>query len=154
MNKILLSLLFLSIGLWAIDVPIDEVEKRSFSEIISVNSKIIQLPSSKSLVMAGKGGKITEYLVKEGDKLKKGQAVARVSVITPIELSINITPLKAELKALEKRLEIANKNYNMVNKLYNIGVESEQNLNLQEEEKFTIISEIEVVRAKLESLEI
>ena len=153
MNKILISILFLSIGLWAIDVPIDEVEKRSFSETISVNSKIIQLSSSKSLVMASKGGKITKYLVKEGEKVKKGQAVARVSVITPIELSINIRPLKAELKALKKRLKIAKKNYNMVKKLYNIGLESEQKLNVQEEEKVSISSEIEIVKAKISTLE-
>ena len=153
MNKILVSVLFLTIGLWAINIPIAEVEKRSFSEIISVNSKIIQLSSSKSLVMASKGGKITKYLVKEGDKVKKGQAVARVSIITPIELSINIRPLKAELKALKKRLKIANKNYNMVKKLYNIGLESEQKLNVQEEEKLSISSEIEIVKAKISTLE-
>ena len=154
MNKILISILFLTVGLWAIDVPIDEVEKRVFSETISVNSKIIQLSSSKSLVMAGKGGKITKYLVKEGDKIKKGQAVARVSVITPIELSINIRPLKAELKTLKKRLRIAKKNYNMVKKLYNIGLESEQNLNIQEEEKLAISSEIEIIKAKISTLEL
>lgn len=154
MNKILISILFLTVGLWAIDVPIDEVEKRVFSETISVNSKIIQLSSSKSLVMAGKGGKITKYLVKEGDKIKKGQAVARVSVITPIELSINIRPLKAELKTLKKRLRIAKKNYNMVKKLYNIGLESEQNLNIQEEEKLSISSEIEIIKAKISTLEL
>jgi len=56
------------------------------------------------------------------------------------------------LKALGKRLNLANRNYNMVKRLYNKGLESRQNLNKQEEESADIISQIEVVKAKLVSL--
>jgi len=102
--------------------------------------------------MAERGGKITKYLVKEGDSVKKGQVVALVSIVTPLELTINIAPLKAELTALRKRLSLANNNYEMVQKLYNRGLESRQNLNKQEEERAMILSDIEVVKAKLASL--
>jgi multidrug efflux pump subunit AcrA (membrane-fusion protein) len=72
--------------------------------------------------------------------------------VTPLELTINIAPLKAELTALKKRLSLANNNYEMVQKLYNRGLESQQNLNKQEEERAMILSDIEVVKAKLASL--
>jgi len=151
-NKTLITSLLLATSLWAIDVPIEEVKERTFSKKVSLNSKIVQLSSSKSLVMAERGGKITKYLVKEGDSVKKGQVVALVSIVTPLELTINIAPLKAELTALKKRLNLANNNYEMVQKLYNRGLESQQNLNKQEEERATILSDIEVVKAKLASL--
>ena len=160
-NKILGTLLLINF-LWAIEIPIDEVKKHIFSETISVNSKIIQLPSSKSLVMAEMGGKITKYLVKEGSKVKKGQAVSLVSFSSSLESfmqrslenSLKVAPLKAELKALRKRLTIANKNYALVRKLYDAGVESRQNMNRQEEEKITLVSEIEVLKVKLSTLKI
>ncbi len=156
MNKTLISVVLLTLGLWAIDVPIDEVEKEMFSKSISVNSKIVQLSSSKSLVMAHLGGKITKYLVKEGDKVKKGQAVAHVSFTTSLETSLQnstqITPLETELRALRKQLKIVNKNYVMIKDLYNKGLESRQNLNRQEEEKGAIIADIEVVKSKLKVL--
>jgi len=152
-NRTLITLLLLATSLWAVDIPIDNVKKRTFSENISLNSKIVQLSSSKSLVMAEMGGKITKYLVKEGDRVKKGQVVAWISVIAPLELTINIAPLKAELRELKKQLNLANRNYDMVRKLYNRGLESRQNLNKQEEESGYIISQIEVIKAKLASLD-
>jgi len=154
MTKYLITFLLTINSIWAIDVPIDEVEKQIFQEEIKVNSKIIQLSSSKSLVMAELGGKIVKYLVKKGDRVKKGKALALISLTSTREISLQIEPLRVELKELQNRLSLSNNNYEMVKKLYLIGVESQQNMNIQEEERAKIISEIEVVKAKLSSLNI
>jgi biotin carboxyl carrier protein len=128
--------------LFAFDVPIDEVEKRTFSESISTNSQVVQLSSAKSSLMARLGGKILNYHIKEGDSVKKGQLIA---TIDSLDLASQIT----ELKGLKKQLTVVQKNYNITNKLYKIGVESLQKLNLQAEEKMVITNQIEAIKSKL-----
>jgi len=128
--------------LFALDVPIDEVEKRTFKETITTNSQVVQLSSAKSTIMARLGGKIIHYKIKEGDTLKKGQAIATIE-------SVELASQLAELKGLKKELSITNKNYQMVKKLYNIGVESKQNLNKQEEERAKITSQIDIIKSRL-----
>ena len=142
MNRYIVGSILLINTLFALDVPIDEVEKRTFKESITTNSQVVQLSSSKSTLMARLGGKIINYKIKEGDTIKKGQPIATVE-------SLELASQLAELKGLKKELSITNKNYQMVKKLYSIGVESKQNLNIQEEERIKIISQIEIIKSRL-----
>jgi hypothetical protein len=128
--------------LFAVDVSIDEVEKRVFSQSIEVNSQVIQLPSAKEQINAQMGGKVVRYTVKEGDMVQEGQVVAE---IRSLELASYIT----EIKGLEEQLYLSEKNYKITKKLYNIGVESLQNLNRQEEERGLILSQINTLKSKL-----
>ena len=123
-------------------MPIDEVEKRTFSESISTNSQVVQLSSAKSSLMARLGGKILNYHIKEGDSVKKGQLIATID-------SLELASLITELEGLKKQLTVVQKNYNITNKLYKIGVESLQKLNLQAEEKMVITNQIEAIKSKL-----
>jgi biotin carboxyl carrier protein len=141
-SKKLIGTILLSNSLWAVDVPIDEVKKRIFSESITTNSQVVQLSSDTSTVMARWGGKIISYHLKEGDKIKNGQLVATIE-------SIELTSQIAKLKALKHQLSVINKNYEMIKKLYNIGLESLQKLNQQEEEYTLILSEIEIIKSQL-----
>ena len=141
-SKIIFTSLVLFNTLFALDVPIDEVEKRTFKESITTNSQVVQLSSAKSTLMARLGGKIVHYNIKEGDTIKKGQTIATVE-------SLELSSQLAELKGLKIELSITNKNYKMVKKLYNIGVESKQNLNIQEEERTKIISQIDIIKSRL-----
>ncbi len=145
MNKILLTSLLLAQSLWALDVPIDEVEKRVFKESITVNSKIVQLSSAKESVMARVGGKVKNYLVKQGERVKRGQAIA---VIESLELS----KLSSELKLLQKQLVVHNKNYKILKKLYNSGLESLEKVNREERERDETASKIESIKAQLKLL--
>jgi multidrug efflux pump subunit AcrA (membrane-fusion protein) len=144
-NRYLVGTVLLINTLFALDIPIDEVERRTFSESISTNSQVVQLSSSKSTLMARLGGKVINYKVKEGDSIKKGQLVAIIE-------SLELTSQLAKIKGLRKQLSISNKNYKMVKKLYNIGVESLQNLNSQEEERTQLLSQIEVIKSRLSSV--
>ena len=145
MSKSLLGLVILMNILWGIDVPIDEVEKKIFNEKIKVNSQIIQLNSAKEHIMARMGGKLVRYLVKQGNKIRKGQAIAVVE-------SLELASLASELKSFRRQLSISNKNYKMVKKLYHSGLESQQNLNRQEEERAIILSKIENIKSQLSLL--
>ncbi|CAA6803825.1 MAG: heavy metal efflux pump, CzcB family [uncultured Sulfurovum sp.] len=135
-------MLFIAELLLGMDVPIDEVEKQLFKNEISVNSKIVQLSSAKEQVMARMGGKISTYLVKQGQSVKKGQAIAKID-------SLELSRLFSELKLLRKQLLVHQKNYNIIRKLYNSGLESMQNLNQEQREKDETASKIESIKAQL-----
>ncbi|MCK5854720.1 MAG: HlyD family efflux transporter periplasmic adaptor subunit [Sulfurovaceae bacterium] len=142
-NIIKLIILCSSLSLGAVKIPIDEVEKRNFSESIAVNSQVVQLPSAKEQINAQRGGKVVKYFVKEGDRVQKGKLVAEIK---SLDLAVNI----AEIKALKRQLRLVNKNYELLKKLYDIGVESEQKLNRQEEEQGVILSKIDILQSSLD----
>jgi len=144
MNKIIGSLI-LAQSLWAVDVPIDEVEKQIFKQTITVNSKIVQLSSAKESVMARLGGRVTNFLVKQGEHVKRGQALATVE-------SLELSKLASELKLLRKQLLVHNKNYKILNNLYNTGLESLEKVNREERERDETASKIETIKAQLRLL--
>ena len=141
-NKYVLASLLLVNTLFALEVPIDEVEKRTFNESIVTNSQVVQLSSAKSILMARLGGKVIAYHVKEGERIKKGQHVATIE-------SLALTSQLSELKGLKTQLRVGQKNYEMTKKLYDIGVESLLKLNQQEEERTVLTSQIEKIESTL-----
>jgi len=142
-----MSSLLLVHTLFAIDLPIEEVEKRVFQENITVNSKIVQLSSAKEHIMARVGGKITKYLVSQGQHVKKGQAIAKIE-------SLEISKLSSELRLLQKQLIVHNKNYKILKNLYDTGLESMQNVNREERERDETSSQIETIKAQLKMLNV
>jgi len=145
MNKTIISSLLLAQSLWALDVPIDEVEKQVFKETITVNSKIVQLSSAKENIMARLGGQVVKYLVQQGQSVKRGQAIA---VIESLELS----KLSSELKLLRKQLVVHNKNYKILQSLFTKGLESMEKVNREERERDETASKIESIKSQLSML--
>ncbi len=145
MNRVLLVSLILAQSLWALDVPIDKVEKHVFKEIVTVNSKIVQFSSAKENVMARVGGKVTKYLVQQGQSVKKGQAIATIE-------SLELLKLSSELKLLRKQLLIHNKNYKILKNLYNSGLESLEKVNREQKEHDESASKIESIKVQLRLL--
>ena len=145
MNKIIISSLLLAQSLWALDVPIDEVEKQVFKETITVNSKIVQLSSAKENIMARLGGQVMKYLVKQGQSVKRGQAIALIE-------SLELSKLSSELKLLRKQLVIHNKNYKILKSLFNKGLESMEKVNREERERDETASKIESIKSQLSML--
>lgn len=128
--------------IWGTEIPISEVEKRSFSKSITISSQVVQLSSSKSSLMARLGGRVIQYHIREGEKIKANQLIATIE-------SLELTSLSAKLEGLEKERTISEKNYAITQKLYKVGAESLHNLNLQEEEKNRINSQIVSIKSKL-----
>jgi len=145
MNRKIVGALLLAQALWGLEVPIDEVEKQIFKENIRVNSKIVQLRSAKESVMARVGGKVIKYLVKQGESVKRGDAIALIE-------SLELSKLSSKLKLLRKQLVIHNRNYKIIKNLYNTGLESLEKLNREERERDQTVSEIESIKAQLRLL--
>jgi biotin carboxyl carrier protein len=145
MNRKIVGALLLAQVLWGLEVPIDEVEKQIFKENIRVNSKIVQLRSAKESVMARVGGKVIKYLVKQGESVKRGDAIALIE-------SLELSKLSSKLKLLRKQLVIHNRNYKILKNLYNTGLESLEKLNREERERDQTVSEIESIKAQLRLL--
>jgi len=145
MNRKIVGALLLAQALWGLEVPIDEVEKQIFKENIRVNSKIVQLRSAKESVMARVGGKVIKYLVKQGQRVKRGDAIALIE-------SLELSKLSSKLKLLRKQLVIHNRNYKIIKNLYNTGLESLEKLNREERERDQTVSEIESIKAQLRLL--
>ncbi len=144
-RKLAVVLLLLLQTLWGLDVPIDKVEKKNFQDAITVNSKIVQLSSAKESIMARVGGRVVKYLVKQGQSVKRGQAIA---IIESLELS----KLSSELKLLRKQLSIHNKNYKILKKLYNQGLESLERVNREQRERDEVLSQIDTIKTQLKIL--
>jgi len=145
MNRKIVGALLLAQALWGLEVPIDEVEKQIFKENIRVNSKIVQLRSAKESVMARVGGKVINYLVKQGESVNRGDAIALIE-------SLELSKLSSKLKLLRKQLVIHNRNYKIIKNLYNTGLESLEKLNREERERDQTVSEIESIKAQLRLL--
>ena len=145
MSRKIAGVLLLAQSLWGLDVPIDKVERQLFEESITVNSKIVQLSSAKESVMARVGGRVVKYLVKQGESVKRGQAIA---IIESLELS----KLSSELKLLRKQLAIHNKNYKILKNLSNQGLESLERVNREQRERDEVLSQIESIKSQLRLL--
>jgi len=142
MNKRIISSLLLAQSLWALDVPIDEVEKQVFKETITVNSKIVQLSSAKENIMARLGGQVVKYLVQQGQSVKRGQAIALIK-------SLELSKLSSELRLLRKQLVVHNKNYKILKSLFTKGLESMEKVNREERERDETASKIESIKSQL-----
>ena len=145
MSRKIAGVLLLVQSLWGLDVPIDEVERQLFEDTITVNSKIVQLSSAKESVMARVGGRVVKYLVKQGQSVNRGQAIA---IIESLELS----KLSSELKLLRKQLAIHNKNYKILKNLYNQGLESLERVNREQRERDEVLSQIDSIKTQLNLL--
>jgi len=142
MSRYLFMLMLMLVNLWGLDVPTAEVKKRVFKDIVKLNAQIIQRSNAKESVMARLGGKVKRYYVQEGQKIKKGQKVARIE-------SLELSALSSKLKLLRKQLRIHNKNYKMLQKLYADGLEIAQNVNKEQRERDETASQIESVKHQL-----
>lgn len=142
MSKYLLGVVLLVGNLWGLDVPIDVIEKHIFKDIIEVNSQIVQRSNAKESVMARLGGKVKKYFVQEGQKVKIGQKIAIIE-------SLKLSSLSSKLKLLRQQSLIHNKNYKMLKNLYNLGLETAQNVNKEQQERDETTSQIESVKQQL-----
>ena len=145
MNRKLAGVLLLIQSLCGLEVPIDKIEKQLFEDTITLNSKIVQLRSAKESVMARLGGRVIKYLVKQGQNIKRGQAIATIE-------SLELSKLSSELKLLRKQLAIHNKNYRILKNLYNQGLESLERVNREQRERDEVLSQMESIKSQLKLL--
>ena len=143
----LIVLIFLSISLFARDIPLAHVETREFSTYLELNSKIVQLSNSKQSISSLLSGHVKKYYVAQASKVKSGQKVALID-------SFELSKITSEYVALKKQLQVVKDNYNSTKKLFDKGMASKKDLNEQLIQKNSSFSNFKSLESKLKTLDI
>lgn len=145
MKKLLLISCIAVINLFALDIPIEKTELKTFGKSINVNSQIIQLSSSKQSVTTLLDGRIAEYFIKPGQKIQKGEKVALIE-------SISLSQMSAEYLSLEEQYKSFLNNYNSNVKLEKKGIISLKELNDANIQRNEILSKLNTLKSQLKTL--
>lgn len=127
------------------DIPKEHVKKHKFGNSLELNAKVVQLSNAKQSIMSQVSGHIEEYYVHPAQKVKKGNKLARIK-------SILLSKMTSEFISLQEQFKAVNENYNATKKLYNKGMSSMKDLNLQSVEKNAMLSKINALSSQLETL--
>ncbi len=140
------SLIFINCA-FSNEIKVENAQIRKFGKSVELNSKVIQLPSSKQSLMALLDGKIVKYYVKEGDIVKKGDKLALIQSIELSKMSAEYLSLKEQLKSIEE-------NYEGSLALNKKDIISKQELNLQNIQRKDISAKLETIISQLKTLDI
>ncbi len=147
MIKIVISsLIFFNLA-FSSEIKLENAEIREFGKTVELNSKVIQLPSSKQSLMALLDGRIVKYYVKEGDLVKKGDKIALIQ-------SIELSKMSAEYLALKEQLKSIEENYDGNLILNKKDIVSKQELNLVNIQRKDIYAKLETITSQLKTLDI
>ena len=147
MIKIVISsLIFFNLA-FSSEIKLENAEIREFGKTVELNSKVIQLPSSKQSLMALLDGRIVKYYVKEGDLVKKGDKIALIQ-------SIELSKMSAEYLALKEQLKSIEENYDGNLILNKKDIVSKQELNLLNIQRKDIYAKLETITSQLKTLDI
>lgn len=145
MNKVFIFSLWITASLLAVDIPTEHAKMRSFGQSIELNAKVIQLSNAQQAVMSLVSGHIEKYYVGPGEKVKTGQKIALIESIMLSKMTADYISLKEQFIALEN-------NYKATKRLYDKGMTSMQELNLQSIQRNAMSAQISALKSQLETL--
>ena len=145
-----LRILFISLlmqinSLYAFDIPIEKVQKRTFGEKVTVNAKIVQLSNAQQLVTSLLSGHVERYFVQSGESVSNGDKIALIN-------SIELSKMTADYISLNNQYRGLRKNYDAVKNLYDKGMTSLHNLNIKNIEKNEMYAKIQTLDSQLGTL--
>lgn len=143
MSKFLPMIIFLYTSLCGVDIPLQKAQTRQFYEFVELNSKVIQLSNAKQSIMSLVDGHIEKYFVEVGSKIKESQPIAQIH-------SAALSEITSEYLTTKEKLKVSNENYDISKKLYDKGMLSKQELNLQTLETNTLQSNIQKLTSQLD----
>jgi RND family efflux transporter MFP subunit len=143
---IFLTILMLSPS-WADEIKISHTKHKKLGKILEANAKIIQLSNQKQQIVSRLGGHLAEYFVKSGQRVKKGDKIAKIK-------SLELSNMSASYFSLKKRLKVARQRVNNANKLYKKGLVSLQELSSEELALSNIEAKLNGLKSQLNSLDI
>jgi biotin carboxyl carrier protein len=146
MIKIIL-LILTALILNANNIKISHATYSTFGDVISVNAKIIQLSNQKQQIVSRLGGHLEDYFVQVGDRIKRGDKIAKIESLELSRMTSSFISLKKELKLSQNRLFNAQK-------LYKKGLTSMQDVSLEKIRLSEIESKINTLKSQLSSLDI
>ena len=145
MSKILILSLWVTTALFAVEIPIEEATTKTFGKSVELNAKVIQLSNAKQSIMSLVSGHIEKYYVSPGQKVKSGQKIALIE-------SIMLSKMTADYISEKEQFSALNKNYEATKKLYEKGMTSMQELNLQSIQKNAMSARITTLKSQLATL--
>ncbi len=103
-----------------------------------------------SLVASEIGGLVVEYPIRDGDRVEKGQVLARLNKRS---LELSLAAARAQLAEAEARQKLAQRNYERARELYDSGVFSQQQLDDTRYEFDAWQGRIDNLRAEIQRIE-
>jgi len=140
---------------YVIEIYTEKVEKRSIVETVSANGKV--QPEIEVKISPDVSGEITELYIKEGDKVKKGDILAKInpdiyiSNLDRIEASLNqqkanLSNAKARLAQVDAQFYAADVNYKRNKQLKEQGAISASEFEAIESQYLVAKAEVEATK--------
>ena len=136
----------------AIEVKLTTVIKQSPAKSNAVLTASGYVVAQREASVSSKGTGVLEYLgVVEGDKVKRGQIIARLDnrdIVAQLdEAKSNLQLYKAQVKEVEN-------NYNREKELFERGLSSQQSLDQAEANYKTLLANINIAEARIRAAEV
>lgn len=131
-------LLLLPIFAFSSEITLEYTQMKPLGKIIKTNARITQLSDQKQKIVSRLSGHVEAYFVKSGQKVKSGDKVALIE-------SIALSKMSAEYLALMQQANAAKKQLVSAKKLFQKGLSSQNDLNVQ-------IIALEEIRSKQNTL--
>ncbi len=128
-----------------LDLQLGRVERKSLDKNIKVNGYLDLYPQDKAAVTTFIGGNLANIYVKEGDKVKKGQILARLEHPDYIQL-------QQELQEGVSQLSYLKSEYERKEKLYKEDISSGREYQKAKAEYFAMQARVKALKAKLKLL--
>jgi RND family efflux transporter MFP subunit len=144
MNKIALTIFFLLSAtlLGALDIPTQTAQIRPFGTTIDVNVKIIQQNSDQQVIASPLSGYIEVYYVRAGDRVKKGEKIAKI-------ISAELSKMAVDYQSLKTQYAYLDKNFQSNKELYERGMLSTQEFTSKQIERDAMLSQIKGIEVTL-----
>jgi RND family efflux transporter MFP subunit len=149
---VVLYFIFRSFSDSAVEVKLTTVVKQSPAKSNAVLTASGYIVAQREASVSSKGTGVLEYLgVVEGDKVKRGQIIARLDnrdIVAQLdEAKSNLQLYKAQLKKVEN-------NYNREKELFARGLSSQQSLDEAESNYNTLLANINIAEARIRAAEV
>ena len=128
-----------------LDLQLGRIEVKSLAKNIKVNGYLDLYPQDKAAVTTFIGGNLVDIYVKEGDKVKKGQVLARLEHPDYIQL-------QQELQEGVSQLGYLKSEYERKEKLYKEDISSGREYQKAKAEYFAMQARVKALKAKLKLL--
>jgi len=147
MIKTIFLMILIFIPSWADEIKISHVKHKKLGKVMEVNAKVIQLSDQKQKIVSRLGGHLEEYFVKSGQRVKKGDKIAKIK-------SLELSNMSASYFSLIKKLQVSKQRVTNANKLYKKGLLSLQELSSEQLALSNIEAKLNALKSQFDSLEI
>jgi HlyD family secretion protein len=136
----------------SVEVKLTQVVLRSPSESDAVLSASGYVVAQRKASVASKGtGRLVYLGVVEGDKVKKGEIIARLE---DDDVKAQLDQAKANLKVAEADLQDAERNYNREKELFKSQSASQADVDAAESNYLKVLANIDVAKAMVEESQV